>query len=482
MKGSPYGMNGSIAGIKFPNAPIGKKLAFSISMKGAKAGDGFAVVGMGWGDPKVKQLNWTMEWEDHGKLDNKGWKTFRQTYVLTPETTALHVIIHNTSTNNILFTTPQMVVGESAPPDKAAAALAAKSLAEFEYEKAHPGDTWAQKNHDAMAKEAGPSLVAVTLRAPLYTEKADEEGLISIPLPNRSKNQVPVGFKLTCDKPGKLLGFKWRRAENGNLYCDARVIPGKKGVWLTSVTTVLVRSGGPDTERGVDTHLSSTACVQSADPRISEIAKKLGDGVGTDEDYAKKVFEFVRDNKGLGKPFVQLDAVAALDCGGSCTNQANLSAALLRAHGLPARTIAHMPTWCGNLYEHWLTEYWSGSEWVALDASLGRWNPDRRTRVEFGPASTDDENRAFEKQHLRFVMPGAPYQSVCELSPTLYPAELAADDAINWAKRIAQLPAASEVVLFAKAEATFSRLWEAGLKGELIPLTAPWVKVSAKKV
>jgi len=458
-------MNGTIISVHFKTPPVGRKLNFSLSVKGSKPGDGFAVVAIGVGDPKVKKLNWTMEWEDHLPLDATAWRVFRRTYVLTPDTTGLRFIIHNTSKNDIVFADPHMEVGPSASPDQAAVALAAKTLAEFEAEKAHPSDTIAQVNHDALAKQAGPVLVRVVMRAPLKTRKPGETGTITFPLPIRDGSQIPVGFKLTCDKSGKLLGFKWRRGDGGRLFCDAQVSPGTKGSWLNCESLVFVHAGALDSEKGLDEHLRSTACVQSADPRVAAVAKKLGEGVEADGDYVAKVFAFVRDNQGKGAPFKQLDALAALDCGGSCTNRANLSAALLRAHGIPARTIAHMPTWCDKLYEHWLTEYWNGKQWVAFDPSLGRLHPDRRTRVEFGAATSADEDRAFEKQHLRFVMPGAPYQSVCELSPTLYPADLAEDDAINWATQICMLPASSEVEAVSTAERRFLELFEAGSKG-----------------
>jgi hypothetical protein len=171
--------------------------------------------------------------------------------------------------------------------------------------------------------------------------------------------------------------------------------------------------------------------------------------------YARKVFAFVRDDPGKGAPFKRLDALAALQCGGSCTNKANLAAALLRARGIPARTVAHMPTWSTlPLYEHWLTEFWvPGTGWLALDPALGRWDPDRRTRVVLSVANSADENRAFEPLHERFVMPGAPYASVAELSKELYPADLAKDDGINTVEQAANLvvPVGMERKLFERA-------------------------------
>jgi hypothetical protein len=179
----------------------------------------------------------------------------------------------------------------------------------------------------------------------------------------------------------------------------------------------------------------STACVQADAKQILDVAARLSDPKDSVESFARKVFAFVRDDRGTGAPFTSLDALSALKCGGSCTNKANLAAALLRAHHIPARTVSHMPTWANSpLYEHWLTEYWQPDKgWVALDPALGRWAPDRRTRIVLSTSSAQDEEKAFDPMHLKFVMPGAAFQSVAELSSNLHAADLTETDAINTA-------------------------------------------------
>jgi hypothetical protein len=197
----------------------------------------------------------------------------------------------------------------------------------------------------------------------------------------------------------------------------------------------------------------STSCVQSSSARIRAIAEKLAASGDSAEAYARKVMAFVRDDMGKGAPFKALDALAALECGGSCTNKSNLAAALLRAHGIPARTVSHMPLWATEpLYEHWLTEFWQpGEGWLPLDATIGCWNPDRRSRVVLAISNPADEDRAFEPLHERFVMPGAAYMSVAELSKELYPADLTDDDAMNSGNIVSRLviDSKAESALFA---------------------------------
>jgi len=354
----------------------------------------------------------------------------------------------------------------AAEPDKDAIALAKREIALAEAERAHPSASPAQKAADAIARSSGPVVVHIQIRAPICSKKPGEQGVATFPVPALGKGQVPLAFKIECKAPGKLLGFSWRGRKDGtNLVCDVKLLPGVKGSWVQYDALVLV---GGDRQRDTKPPVStsgwerSTACVQSNAPQIKAIEKKLCSPNDTVESYARKVFAFVRDDMGKGAPFKALDALAALQCGGSCTNKANLSAALLRAHGIPARTVAHMPTWCSSkLYEHWLTEYWQpGTGWVAIDSALGRWDPDRRSRVVLAVSNPADEDLAFDPLHERFVMPGAAYLSVLELNPTLYPADLTDDDAINSVDQVAQLriSGSEEAALFEAGSRSFKEL------------------------
>ncbi len=132
--------------------------------------------------------------------------------------------------------------------------------------------------------------------------------------------------------------------------------------------------------------------------------------------------EFTSTNPVRGEQFGGLDASNALKCGGSCTSRANLAAALLRARGIPARTVAHLPTWSGPLYEHWLIEYWHpGAGWVWLETSINEHQPSPSSLVVLNVANPEDEDNAFQNPRERGVAPGAPYMAVQELSKELRP-------------------------------------------------------------
>jgi hypothetical protein len=178
--------------------------------------------------------------------------------------------------------------------------------------------------------------------------------------------------------------------------------------------------------------------VQSDDAAIRAKATELGVGTNDVDAYARHVIAFTSQNKGTGAEFTTLDASRALQCGGSCTSRANLAAALLRAHGVPARTLAHLPTWSGPLYEHWLVEYWNPVRgWVWIEPTMGKYDPAPTTLVVLAESSPDDEDRSFDKMQCRFVTPGAPYLSVHELAGELTRAKSIVSSAANGGSNVA---------------------------------------------
>ena len=242
------------------------------------------------------------------------------------------------------------------------------------------------KRVEEIAAKPGPLVAHIFMRAPVCTKGAGEAGVVTFPIPSLAPGQAPLAYRFACLAPGKLLGCSWQaRSDGRNWVCDVKVQPGTKGAWVQYDALVLLgKPEQPDSDPpATPAWTQSTSCVQSSSARIRAIAEKLAAPGDTAESYARKVMAFVRDDMGKGAPFKALDALAALECGGSCTNKSNLAAALLRAHGVPARTVSHMPLWSAEpLYEHWLTEFWQPVKgWVPLDATIGCWDPDRRSRV-----------------------------------------------------------------------------------------------------
>jgi hypothetical protein len=509
IRGGPYGMTGQTEGFSVNQPPTERSLKLVFDLRGSVPGQTFAILAVGLGLPAKPEFSGIgtpdqqfaheltrvkSEWQISGSLPSNKWTHLECDLSLSTDVRHLKVILHNPNTDTIYMGQPHLEPGPPEPHQVDAMARARRQV-ELPDKGAEPPPTSSyQKSEDSLASQKGPVVAHIHMRAPICTKKPGEHGLATFPVPALDDSQVPLAFKIECQAPGKLLSYSWRKRSDGrNMVCDIKVQPGTKGSWVEYEALVLLTEAhqhdqtAPKLVKSAQTGTfltewsESSACVQSTASEIRDLSRTLAKPGDTDETYAKRVFEYVRDDRGKGAPFKALDALAAIQCGGSCTNKANLVAALLRAHGIPARTVTHMPTWCRDkLYEHWLAEYWNPKTgWVAIDSALGRWEPDRRTRVVLATSSTEDENLAFNPLHERFVMPGAPYQSVLELTPKLFPADLADDDAINSADQVVclQLNKKQEAGLFASARAGFRSLYPQLQSGK--SMTARYARVLA---
>jgi len=87
-------------------------------------------------------------------------------------------------------------------------------------------------------------------------------------------------------------------------------------------------------------YLKPTEQVQSDNPRIRELAFQLTADVKTEFDAVQRVITWVVDHVRYASPPARYDAVYSLDTGkGNCQNFSHLSAAFLRALGIPVRIV-----------------------------------------------------------------------------------------------------------------------------------------------
>jgi transglutaminase-like putative cysteine protease len=346
------------------------------------------------------------------------WTRLRQEYVFPHGTTTLTAWIINSTAHPISVSDAHLRVGG---PKKAGPRLPKR-----------PKDGllgWSRS-----APLDGPGVVRARAQAAVATRGKADVGVLTFPIPGTYRDQVPLTFDVKVEPPGALKSYRWvRRPDGRNWLCEVTVAPKQDGAQVRWEALVLVdrgkndplpRAAQPEAPEETAPWTRSTACVQSDDPAVRAKAEELAKGTAGVEPYARRVIEFTAHHQGKGGvPFDALDARKGLDCGGSCTSRANLAAALLRARGIPARTVAHLPTWSGPLYEHWLVEYWHpGAGWVWLESSLGQFRPLPCTLVVLGVANPEDEDRAFDPLQTRQVMPGAPYLSVHVGSERLHPA------------------------------------------------------------
>ncbi len=260
---------------------------------------------------------------------------------------------------------------------------------------------------------------------------AGEAGVVSFPVPLCSRGQVPLAFLPSAEPASALESFRLRRRADGcNLLAELRVRPPAGGARVRWEALVLVGDEEP-TKLGfapraaapppTQSWLRSTACVQSAHPEIAARAAELGEAYPEIVEYVSKVIE-VTSRLGGESPLEALDAYTAFRVGGSCTSRANLAAALLRARGIPARTVAHLPVSPrSELYQHWLVEWWHpAAGWVRSESSTGELQVADRDLVVLNVSQPDDEDRAFDPQipHSH-VLPGLPLHASHLLSPEL---------------------------------------------------------------
>ncbi len=119
-----------------------------------------------------------------------------------------------------------------------------------------------------------------------------------------------------------------------------------------------------------------SSMIQSDDPRIVSLAKSIEADDTQSWQVAIQLERLVHGkitHKNLSQTFVS--AAETLASGeGDCTEHAVLLAALLRARGLPARTVAglvYVDTLPGFAFHMW-TEVYIGGQWLGVDGTLGR--------------------------------------------------------------------------------------------------------------
>ena len=87
-------------------------------------------------------------------------------------------------------------------------------------------------------------------------------------------------------------------------------------------------------------YVKPTEQVQSNNPRIRELASQLTSNVKTEFDAVQRVIAWVVDHVRYVTPPARYDAVYSLESGkGNCQNFSHLTAALLRAVGIPVRIV-----------------------------------------------------------------------------------------------------------------------------------------------
>jgi hypothetical protein len=269
----------------------------------------------------------------------------------------------------------------------------------------------------------GPTLTEITVRESVRASNASASGVVTLVAPSNYSGQVVVSLDVHCEPKSAMKGWIWRdRDDHVNSVIQAQISPAETSatVWYTAMVLNPSEPVPRTMQKEFHPWLKSTACIQSGDQVIKGLATRLAAGVKNRAEFVHRVVMWVAKNHSKQNSLGSWDAKNGLSGGGSA-NRAALCAALLRADGVAARTMAYMPTWAnGQFSEQWLTEYWSEvGSWEMVDPTIGVFHPGRNSAVVLAISSPEDEEQAFDKTHLRANPPGCPFLSSAEVTQGL---------------------------------------------------------------
>jgi hypothetical protein len=192
-------------------------------------------------------------------------------------------------------------------------------------------------------------------------------------MPQLTDCQAPVAYSITCAPDNGLLECRIQEQSDRNAFLNVRLkvaVGQELKVGWSAVVLVNAKPISTNQTRP-DGYVAATACAESGDKQIVELANKLWPANGTAEQYAKAIQGFIRDLKQKSQPR-SLDALGILGSGANwiCTANANLATALMRARHLPCRSIAVIPTISRRLEMHRVVEYYDHDTWISFDPSL----------------------------------------------------------------------------------------------------------------
>jgi len=243
--------------------------------------------------------------------------------------------------------------------------------------------------------------------------KTGKHELLNV-LPQLTETQIPVSYAITFTPPGAALGFQLRTREGTDTNVVISVsLGGDRGQEVQvdwSAVLLLVPPPANPTVGAVEPYRRETACAQSSAEAVRALADQLWPEDGAARMFAVNIQEYIRTMQQRNPPR-SMDAMGILESGGNwiCTANANLATALLRAKGLPARSLAVIPTTGQRLEMHRIVEYHDVDHWVRFDpSSIHRDVPMQPWQsVVMATTTPGDEDLAMEPRMGTSL--GAPY-------------------------------------------------------------------------
>jgi transglutaminase-like putative cysteine protease len=169
-----------------------------------------------------------------------------------------------------------------------------------------------------------------SFESPTFRQEIRNADVSFVPRPDEQKNSED-------SRGNRILTAVWNSPPG---LIDVRL--SVTAVNTTGLDTIETKAPFPLTAvpRELRDYLGVTEQVQSDHAKIRSLAGELTKGVSTEFDAVQRLISWVVDHVSYVNPPLQYDAVYALESGkGNCQNFSHLSAALLRAAGIPARIV-----------------------------------------------------------------------------------------------------------------------------------------------
>jgi len=197
---------------------------------------------------------------------------------------------------------------------------------------------------------------------------------------NFSYSIEPVDTSVMKDEYGnKYIRAEWDTPlDSVKMYLEADVtVSTEYGEFISSAHYPVATEFIPDS---IQQYLEPTQHCQSEAPEIVNVADSLVFNSNSEVDAVIKIINWVRYHMKwictCSMPFVYSDALNTLQYGGgNCVNFGNLSLALLRAAGIPAREVSGpmIHDWVAYCGHRWVEVYYPDRGWIQYETSY--WMP-----------------------------------------------------------------------------------------------------------
>ncbi len=221
---------------------------------------------------------------------------------------------------------------------------------------------------------------------------------LQLPLPQRTAGQVPLVLGVVATPAAALRSLALRATDLGTAL--VATVQDKVGTEVTiawNAVVLLAERPEPASAEAAAPFRAATECAQADDAAIAALAARLAPGDAAPTALAQALQRWLPQLARRKRP-ATMDALALLASGnhGICTMNANLGVALLRQRGVPARSLAVLPTNGQRLEMHRIVEWFADGRWHRFDPSLVHADVPMRASQSLVVAITSigDEERA----------------------------------------------------------------------------------------